>query len=130
MNVVNKDNKAATDYGQAEGHGGVVGPLAGRQAERPTTDHVDDRRERPGTFELQRGPQGIAHGEAEEAAAVAVTEMYGAPLSSPAIRRMPDHPVGAAQAFELHHGDIEHTEEIPGLILIGRGPAAHPPSEG
>ena len=57
--------------GQAQGHAGVVGPLARGEAERAAADHVVDRREAAGPLELQGGADGIPGREAEQAAAVA-----------------------------------------------------------
>ena len=56
---------------QAQGHGGVVGPLARRQAEGAPTHHVGQRLEAAGRLELEGGAQGIAGGEAEHEALVA-----------------------------------------------------------
>jgi len=63
--------------GEAEGEGGVVGPLAGLEVERPAADHAGYRRERPGRSELKRRAEGVACCEAEEAAAITVEGVHG-----------------------------------------------------
>ena len=57
---------------EAEGHGGVVGPLAGLQAEWPAAHHVVDGPEAAGRLELQRRAQGIARGQPQKGAAIPV----------------------------------------------------------
>ena len=49
----------------------------GLQAERPAADHVGDRLEGARRLELQRRPQRVAGGEAEQRAAVAIDEADG-----------------------------------------------------
>lgn len=58
--------------GQAERHGGVVGPLSRFQPEGAAPDHVGDRREAAARQELDRGADRIPYGEAEETAKGAV----------------------------------------------------------
>ena len=89
---------------QAEGHGGVVGPLPRREAKGAATDHVRQRGETPGRLELQRRAQRIADGETEQTAAVAVLIKHDGILSwnkrrahpCPAIDDQPAETVTAA----------------------------------
>jgi hypothetical protein len=78
--------------GQAERHGGVIGPLTGLQAECPATHDVGDRAKRPGALELQRRPEGVTRGKTEEGITVPVNEMHEGPLSFLANRRISVHP--------------------------------------
>ena len=55
--------------GQAQRHGGVVGPLPRAQPEGAAADHVGDRREAARRLELERSAERIADGEAEQRAA-------------------------------------------------------------
>jgi len=63
-------------FGKAEGHGGIIGPLAGLEVERAAADHVGDGREAPRRFELQSCSQGVADGEPEEAAPISFELFY------------------------------------------------------
>jgi hypothetical protein len=63
--------------GQAEGHGGVVGPLAGLQAEGPAADHVLDGREGAPRLEFQGGAKGITDCQSEDGAPVPVNQVHG-----------------------------------------------------
>jgi hypothetical protein len=62
---------------EAQRHRRVVGPLARLQVERPAADHVGERGERAGFFELQCGAESITRGESEQAPAVAVECGHG-----------------------------------------------------
>lgn len=63
--------------GQAECHGGVIGPLAWFESEGAAPHHIGDGCERPPGFELHSGADGIAGGQPKEAALKAVQEGYG-----------------------------------------------------
>lgn len=64
-------------FGQAKGHGGVIGPLPRLQVEGATADHVGDGLEAPRQFELQRRSQGVSRCQAEEAAAISFDLLQG-----------------------------------------------------
>ena len=53
---------------QTESHGGVVGPLARLEAKRTAAHDVLDRRERARRLELECRAEGVAGGEAQQAA--------------------------------------------------------------
>ena len=57
---------------QAQGHAGVVDPLAGKQLERASADHVGQRRKRAARLEFDRCADGVPHGQAQQGAAGAV----------------------------------------------------------
>ena len=59
-------------FGQTQGHGGVVGPLAGLQAERSTAHHVVNGLKGSGRFEFQRRAQRVSGRQAQQAALVAI----------------------------------------------------------
>jgi hypothetical protein len=73
VELVGRVEPAADDQavGQAQGHRGVVGPLAWFEVEGAAADQVVDRLEGVGRPELQGGADGVPGGEAEQAAAVA-----------------------------------------------------------
>ncbi len=58
--------------GQAERHGGVVGPGARRQPEGAAADQVREGVEGAGRAELHRGAQRVADGQADQRAADAL----------------------------------------------------------
>jgi hypothetical protein len=62
--------------GQAERHGGVIGSLAGFEAEWTAADNVGKWRETAGRLEFKGGAQGVADGEAEEGAAGVVLSVH------------------------------------------------------
>ena len=56
-------------FGEAEGHGGIIGPLAGLETPAAAADHVRDGREAAGRLELEGGADRIAYSQADERAA-------------------------------------------------------------
>jgi hypothetical protein len=58
--------------GEAQGHGGVVGPAPGLEAEGAAPDHVGDGGEAAPGHELDRGAHGVADRQPEQGAAGAV----------------------------------------------------------
>jgi hypothetical protein len=63
-------------FGQAESHGCVVGPLARFQVERAAADHICYGFRCPGRLEFQRGPQGVPHGQADQAVKVPIPPLF------------------------------------------------------
>lgn len=59
---------------ETQRHRRVVGPRTGREAERPTTDHVRDPLERPRPPELDRRPDCVTNSEPQERAADTLPE--------------------------------------------------------
>jgi hypothetical protein len=55
--------------GHAQGHGGVVGPLAGLESERSPADHVCNGFKGSWWIELQRRAQGVAYCKTQQAPA-------------------------------------------------------------
>lgn len=68
--------------GKTQGHGGIVGPLAGREAEGSAADHVVDRLKGAGPPELQGRPQGIAHGKSQEGPLITQQHLHPNPSGS------------------------------------------------
>lgn len=60
--------------GEAQRHTGVVRPLSGFEAERTAADHVGDMLVAVPRLELQRGPDGVTHGEAHEGSDSPITD--------------------------------------------------------
>src|SRR5690606_3625952 len=58
--------------GEAERHGGVIGPLARREAVGPAAAQVVERREAAGPLELDGRAERVADGESEQRAGVAM----------------------------------------------------------
>lgn len=61
---------------EAEGEGCIIGPLPGPEAKRPATDHVVDRLKCSGPPELKRRSEGVAGGQAEQAATITVNAVH------------------------------------------------------
>ncbi len=59
-------------FGQAKGHGGVIGPLAGLEVERAAADNIGNWRETAGLFEFKGGAQGIANSEAKQGTTITI----------------------------------------------------------
>ena len=57
---------------EAQGHAGVVRPLTREQIEWTATDHVGQRREGTTRLELDRCPNGVAHGQTQQGATGAI----------------------------------------------------------
>src|SRR5690606_38330225 len=51
---------------EAEGHGGIVGPLAGLKTERPASDDIGERSEGARRAEFDGSAESIANGESEQ----------------------------------------------------------------
>ena len=100
-------------FGKAEGHGGVVGPLAGFEVERAATDHVGNGFEGSRRFELQRSAHCISHGKAEKTAPGALFSVHCYPfLIVPSSRREPSRSDRAFQGRKSAPWD--RSDEVSG----------------
>jgi hypothetical protein len=74
LHLVNRLESAARNeaLAQAERHAGIIGPFARLQAERPATDHRDERIECTWRVEFERGAERVTARQTQESASITI----------------------------------------------------------
>ncbi len=99
-------------FGEAEGHGCVVGPLAWFQIEGAIADHVGNWCEATRWLELQGGSQGVANGKTEQAAPVSFELFYTVRHAAIIVLSPRREPSGFGQAFPgMANGPLRRYDE-------------------
>ena len=61
---------------KAQGHGSIIGPLAGLQVKRASSDHIRNPLEASRPLEFEHRSDSVPHGKSEEASSISLRNVH------------------------------------------------------